>query len=190
MSESPTEHFEHAEHAEHIAASGDRFLMKVSITIAILAVAAATVGSLETIETAASIGDKNESVLLQNRATDNWSFFQAKSLKKNMYDIAAMSAPPGPTADAFKAQSTRYAGEEKEIGDKGTKLEHDVEAKLHESERHEARHHVLTVATTLLHISIAIATIAIIIRRQRWPYYSAVVLGTLGVIGAGYAYLT
>ena len=171
MSESPTEHFEHAEHAEHIAASGDRFLMKVSITIAILAVAAATVGSLETIETAASIGDKNESVLIQNKATDNWSFFQAKSIKKNMYDIAARLGPrPVPSADAFKAQSKRYAAEEKELGDKGEGLEHQVEAKLHDSERHEHRHHILTVATTLLHISIAVATIAIIMRKARWPY--------------------
>ena len=189
MSESPTEHFEHAEHAEHIAASGDRFLMKVSITIAILAVAAATVGSLETIETAASIGGKNESVLIQNKATDNWSFFQAKSIKKNMYDIAAGSVPPGPAADAFRAQSKRYAAEEKELGDKGEGLEHQVEAKLQESERHEHRHHILTVATTLLHISIAVATIAIIVRKARWPYLSSIVLGVAGVILAGYAYL-
>ncbi len=188
MSESPTEHFEHAEHAEHIAASGDRFLMRVSITIAILAVVAATVGSLETIETAASIGDKNESVLIQNKATDNWSFYQAKSIKKNMYDIAATNAAGSPAADTFKAQSKRYASDEKEIGDKGEAYEKQVEAKLHDSERHEHRHHILTIATTLLHISIAIATIAIIMRRARWPYYSAIALGVLGVIGAAYAY--
>lgn len=189
MSESPTEFFEHAEHAEHVAASGESFLMKVSITIAILAVAAATVGSLETIETAASIGDKNESVLIQNKATDNWSFYQAKSIKKNMYDIAAASAPAGPVADGFKAQSKRYASDEKEIGDKGETLEKQVDAKLHDSEVHERRHHILTVATTLLHISIAVATIAIIIRKHRWPYYSAIALGILGVIGATYAYI-
>ncbi len=188
MSESPTEHFEHAEHAEHVAASGDRFLMRVSITIAILAVAAATVGSLETIETAASIGDKNESVLIQNKATDNWSFYQAKSIKKNMYDIAATNAAGSPAADAFTTQSKRYASDEKEISDKGEAFEKQVDAKLHDSERHEHRHHILTIATTLLHISIAIATIAIIMRRARWPYYSAIALGLLGVIGAAYAY--
>jgi hypothetical protein len=47
MSGTPTEHFEHAEHAEHAALLGDPFLTKVSVTIAILAVIAATVGSLE-----------------------------------------------------------------------------------------------------------------------------------------------
>jgi hypothetical protein len=67
MSESPVEHFEHAEHA---ALLGDPFLTQVAVTIAILAVIAATVGSLETLETAAAIGDKNAAVLLQNKATD------------------------------------------------------------------------------------------------------------------------
>jgi hypothetical protein len=47
MSESPVEHFEHAEHA---ALLGDPFLTQVAVTVAILAVIAATVGSLETLE--------------------------------------------------------------------------------------------------------------------------------------------
>ena len=59
MSESPVEHFEHAERA---ALLGDPFLTQVAVTIAILAVIAATVGSLETLETAAAIGDKNAAV--------------------------------------------------------------------------------------------------------------------------------
>jgi hypothetical protein len=47
MSESPVEHFEYVEHAEHAALLGDPFLTQVAVTIAILAVIAATVGSLE-----------------------------------------------------------------------------------------------------------------------------------------------
>ena len=57
------------------------------------------------------------------------------------------------------------------------------------SEGHEHRHHILTVAVTLLHVAIAIATIAIIMRGQRWPWYAALALGVLGSIGAAYAYL-
>ena len=187
MTESPTDHFEHAEHAEHVAHSGDMFLAKVSITIAILAVLAATVGSLETIETAATIGDKNAAVLLQNRATDNWNFYQAKSIKKNIYEIAAAGNPE--RAEDFKKQSARYGADEKDLMDKGQALERQTEAKLHDSERHEDRHHVLTVAVTMLHISIAIATIAIIMRGRRWPWYTAMALGAVGVVAAGAAYL-
>ena len=42
----------------------------------------------------------------------------------------------------------------------------------------------MTVAVTLLHVAIAIATIAIIVRGQRWPRYTALALGAVGSIGA------
>jgi hypothetical protein len=42
----------------------------------------------------------------------------------------------------------------------------------------------LTVAVTLLHVAIAIATIAIIVRGQRWPWNAAVAFGSIGSIGA------
>jgi Domain of unknown function (DUF4337) len=187
MCESPVEHFEHAEHAGHASLLGDPFLTQVSITIAILAVIAATVSSLETLETADAIGDKNAAVLLQNKATDTWNFYQAKSIKKNLYAIAA--ANPGPAASDFKKQVERYGTDEQELFAEGQALERQVEEKLKDSERHENRHHILTVAVTLLHVAIAIATIAIIVRGQRWPWYAAVALGVLGSIGTAYAYL-
>jgi hypothetical protein len=187
MEDSPTEHFEHAEHAEHVAHLDDSFLTKVSITIAILAVVAAAVGSLETIETAASIGDKNDAVFLQNKATDNWSFFQAKSIKKTTYEIAAASNPA--LAEQFNAQAKRYESDGKELLAKGEDLEHQTDAKLESSEHHEHRHHILTIGVTLLHISIAIATISIIMRGKKWPWYCSLALGGLGAVIGAFAYL-
>jgi hypothetical protein len=187
MSESPVEHFEHAEHAEHASLLGDPFLTQVSITIAILAVVAATVGSLETLETAGAIGDKNAAVLAQNKATDTWNFYQAKSIKKKLYAIAAANG--GPNADEFEKQSEQNGEDEQELFAKGQAFEHQSEEKLGDSERHEHRHHILTVAVTLLHVAIAIATIAIIVRGQRWPWYAALALGAIGATGAAYAYI-
>jgi hypothetical protein len=184
---STTEHFEHAEHAEHAAHSGDPFLAIVAITIAILAVVAAGVGSLETIETAAMIGAKNDAVLLQDKATDTWAFYQAKSIKKNMYQIAA--AAGGASADDFKQQAKRNGDDEQQLQSQGNALETQRDAKLEESERHERRHARLTVAVTLLQISIAIATIAIVRRGARWPWYVALALGITGAIGAATAYI-
>jgi hypothetical protein len=184
---SPIEHFEHVEHAEHAAHSGDSFLAVVAVSIAVLAVFAASVGSLETIETAATINAKNDAVLLQNKATDTWNFFQAKSMKKNMYQIAAATGV-GPVED-FKNQAARYGSEEKELQDQGDSLEHQTEAKLIDSEHHEHRHHVLTAAVTMLHVSIAIATLAIIMRGARWPWYAALVLGAVGIVCSAVAYL-
>jgi hypothetical protein len=97
--EAPTEHFEQAEHAEHAAHVGTPFLLTVSVTIAILAVIAASVGSLETIETAATLTEQNAASLLQNKTSDQWAFFQAKSIKKNAYDLAARQG--GPLSEDF-----------------------------------------------------------------------------------------
>jgi hypothetical protein len=165
---------------------GDAFLTQVSITIAILAVIAATVGSLETIETAAAIGDKNDAVFIQNKTTDNWSFFQAKSIKKSTYEIAAATNPA--LADDYKAQARRYEAEGKELLAKGEELERQTDAKLESSEHHEHRHHILTIGVTMLHISIAVATIAIITRGQKWPWYGALALGGVGSLIAILAY--
>lgn len=197
MSESPTEHFEHAEHAEHVAESGDPFLARVSITIAVLAVLSAAVGSLETLETAQTINAKTTAAIIQNQATDQWGFFSRQSLKKTQYDIAgdqlgapATGASPdtGNKATAYKAKSKQYETESRDTQTKAEALEAQVENQNHASEIHERRHQILTLAATLLHISIAIATIAIVMRGQRWPYHTAVILGILGAVGAAVAY--
>jgi CHASE3 domain sensor protein len=187
MNEAPTEAFEHVEHAEHAAHSGDSFLAVVSITIAILAVLAASVGSLETIETAGTINGKNEAVLLQNKASDIWNFYQAQSIKKKIFEIAA--AAGGPKADDYTAQAQRYNEDEKKHFAEGKELEKQTEEKLHESAHHEHRHHILTIAVTLLHVSIAIATVSIVRRGARWPWYTAIALGIGGLIGTAYAYI-
>ncbi len=187
MSEIPTEPFEHAENAEHAAHEGTPFLLTVSVTIAILAVLAATVGSLETIETAATLTEQNAASLLQNKTSDQWSFFQAKSIKMNAYVIAAKQG--GPFTDDFNREARRYEKEGTEIQTKAEALERQVEGRLREAERHEHRHHILTTAVTLVHVAIAITTIAIITKGHRWPWHAGLALGVAGVALAGYAYL-
>lgn len=189
MDESPTEHLEHAEHAEHAAHSGDPTLARVSVTIAILAVVAATVGSFETIESGRAIAEMNGSVLLQNQATDSWTNFQALSIKKNMYDLAsADQADAGRQAD-LSAKARQYEGESAEVKARAEDMEKERDAKLGESTTHEHRHQVLTAAVTLLHVSIAVATIAIIMRGRRWPWYGAMGLGAAGAVTALLAFV-
>ncbi|MBI1869286.1 MAG: DUF4337 family protein [Methylocystis sp.] len=184
---SPSEHFEHAEHAEEAAREGAPFLLVVSVTIAILAVAAATVGSLEAIETAATLGEQNAASLLQNKTSDKWAFFQAKSIKKNAYDIAAKQG--GAAAADFAREARRNEEESRTIRAEAEELEKQVAEKLHEAERRERRHHILTTGVTLLHVAIAITTIAIIMKGRRWPWITGLALAAGGLVMTGYAYL-
>lgn len=189
MDDSPTESLEHAEHAEHAAHSGNPVLVQVSVTIAILAVVAATIGSFETVESGLSITDKNESVLLQNQATDAWGFFQAQSIKKNLYDIAAAGTADESLKTAYDKKARGYESDSTDVKTKAEDFEKERDTKLADSSGHERRHHALTAAVTLVHVSIAIATIAIIMRGQRWPWYCAMVLGAVGTVMAAFAYL-
>ena len=187
MENSPTEDFEHAEHAEHVVHLGDRSLILVSITIAMLAVLAATVGSLETIETAATLGAKNEAVLMQAKASDAWGFYQAKSMKKNLY--AALSEAAIAKAPDFAGQVRPLRqGAGREFALRPRDMRRQVAAAQEKSEVHERRHYILTFAVTLLHIAIAVATIAIIMRGLLWPWRMSIGMGVAGTLAAAFAY--
>uniref|UniRef100_A0A9E8CS72 DUF4337 domain-containing protein n=1 Tax=Bosea sp. NBC_00436 TaxID=2969620 RepID=A0A9E8CS72_9HYPH len=181
------EHLEHAEHAEHAVAEGNSFLITVSATIAALAVVAAIIASLETVETSGAISEKNDAVLKQSQASDQWGYYQAKSLKQKMYEIAATAG--GPKAADFEKEAQRYDAEQKEQEKQARELERQRDEKLAAGEKHENRHHGLTYAATLVHVGIAVATIAIITRGQRWPWYGSLLLGATGVAMAAWTYL-
>jgi hypothetical protein len=188
MEESAFEHHEHSEHAQHAAHSGDPFIIKVSITIAVLAVLAASVSSLENVEEGSALSKLSDANLSQNRATDTWGYYQAQRLKKAIYDAVALQTPDK-AADANK-QSARYDTDSRKIEEEAKKLEKEVAAAEEESRLHEHRHHRLTLAATFLHVAIAISTVAIIAKGQRWPWYLAILLGIGGIGIAVAAYLT
>jgi hypothetical protein len=187
MSDTPLEAHEHLEHAEHAAHENDPFISRVSITIAILAVVAAAAGSLETFESASAIIEANKAVLSQDRATDQWNLYQAKSLKKNMYQIAGDAG--GSKADAYKAKAKDEGVGQDSAQTAAKSLESERDHDLALSEKHERRHHRLAIAATLLEIGIAISTIAII-TKSRWPWIGAASLGVVGAAVVALAYLT
>jgi hypothetical protein len=187
MENETLEHIEHAEHAEHAAHSGNKFVTLVSATIAVLAVVAAGVGSLETLETAGAISAKNAAVLMQAKASDQWAFFQAKSVKKNLYELAAVSTPA--KKDEYLEKAKRYADESQDISKEAKRLEAESEALFHEGDHHEHRHHILTFGVTLFHVSIAIATISIISKGAKWPWFVALGLALTGLMTSATAYL-
>ena len=84
------------------------------------------------------IGDKNAAVLLENKETYTWNFYQAKSIKKNLYAIAAANGGPKPTTPKNRRIGTGV--DEEEIFAKGQALEHQPEEKV-EGQRHDEDRH-------------------------------------------------
>lgn len=189
MTDSPLEEIEaqdRAKDAHEASESANPLVSRVTLTIAVLAVAAAVVASLETTEGDKTIVSKNDAVLEQNRATDQWNLYESKSLKKSIYGLAAEQG--GPKAAEYAKASAKNGADQDNIR---------IEAKAHETKRdsfgeiaevHERRHGRLTIASTLLHMAIAIATLAILLGRP-WPWIASIALTAVGLGIAAWAYL-
>jgi hypothetical protein len=187
MADSPLEEMEAHERAHQAGEGrGDPLINQVTLTIAILAVAAAVVASLETTQGDKAIIAKNDAVLAQNRASDQWAFYEAKSFKKNLYTLAAQQG--GPKAVDNAKVAARNASDEAGIQQKAKALEAERDKSSALAERLEVRHGWLTIASTLLHMSIAIATLSIILDR-RWPWWTSIALAVGGAGMAAFAYL-
>src|SRR5438105_3973428 len=114
MSHDPAlEAHEHSEHAEHAAHERDTFISRVTITVAVLAVMAAAAGSMETVEGGLAITASSKTVLSQDKATDTWNEYQADSLKKHMYGIAADQG--GPHEAEFRKTAKEQSDKQTEI---------------------------------------------------------------------------
>jgi type II secretory pathway pseudopilin PulG len=169
----------------HAEAHGERaappWLRPLSLTTALIAVMAAVASLLSGSFSNDALLEKNEAVLLQARASDQWAFFQAKGLKGALAaSQAEVLAPTNPALSAhLKAEAERYKGEQTEI----QKQAHELEAQ--ETERNEAsnrfleRHHQFALAVTLFQIAIALGAIAALARRQPlwWLGLGASVVG-------------
>ena len=177
---------EHTEHAEHAAQEHDPFISRVSLSIAILAVLAAVAGSLETVEGGKAITSSSEAVLAQDKATDAWNEYQADSLKRHMYEIAAGNG--GTHEDEYRRDAlAQRAGQDKSRAT-ANEDEKERDRLTAVSAADETRHHWLTGAATLLEIGIALSTVAIITKRR--PFWlGAIGLGLVGLALFALAYV-
>src|SRR5437773_6347741 len=132
---------------------------RVAVTAATLAVLA-SLSALQAERTAAeSILSKNEAVLAQSRASDEWAYRQAKSIKLHLQELA-----PGGPADVERQRADIAASEERA---RTAERERD-EANRAATERFE-EHHRFAVGTSLLQIAIVLETIAAVLdRRSLW----------------------
>ena len=176
---------EHLENVEH-AARKEADVLRFSITIAVLAVLAAAGGSLETVEEGGAIIASSAAVLAQDKATDAWSEFQAESLKKHVYGIAANQG--GSHSAEYRETAGKESAKQGAIRTRAEGDEAERDRLMAESGSHERRHHWLTIAATLIEIAIAICTVAIVTHRRAF-WAGALALGVAGAAVMAATYL-
>ena len=146
---------------EHAKSQG--WVRYLSISTAIIAVLAALATLLSGNYANEALLLKNEAILKQTLASDQWSYYQAKGIK---HDVAQGFQELKPSA-AFAARIEKLATEQKEIQTKAQDFEKEAKERNEESETDLGHHHKLAVGVTLFQIAIALSAIAALLRRRR-----------------------
>jgi hypothetical protein len=147
---------EHAEHAQN------PFDKRVAATMAIIAACLAVVSVLGHIAT-------TEELLNQQKASDQWSYYQAKSIRRYVSEVAQNDKQ----SEQYAKNAEKNKKDEEEISEKAKELENES----HLVGRQALRLHFGEV---FLEVSIVFASLAILSKRPLL-WYAAIAGGLVGV---------
>jgi hypothetical protein len=176
-------HGPHDHAVEHAAQGGrpqDDFASRIAVMTAVLS----TVGALFAYQGGATQNDamlhKNSAAIKKTEASNQWNYYQAKSNKQNLAELA-VALNQGAAREHYQQEVDRYKGEKADIKDKAEKLEREVEEFERQSELAMHHHHRWAQAMTLVQIAISLSAITLL-TRKRWLYW-----GSMGTAAAGIA---
>jgi hypothetical protein len=150
-------------HAEH---SSQKWISWVALSTAILAVLAAITGLL-------SGNRANEAMMSQIEASDQWAYYQAKSVKAAVLD-AKMSLTGAAPNEQDREKGRRYQEEQKEIQAEAEKKGHEARVNFHE-------HEIFARGVTMFQIAIAIAAISALTAKRRF-WFVSLLFGLAGCV--------
>lgn len=158
----------------------------IAVVTALLAVVAA-IGSLRAgLLVNEALLSKNEEISLRTQATDQWNFYQSKSIKGVVYATTAQLLPPNsPLLLKSQKEVTRYAQEQAAIQAKAKGLEKKANEKDDEATKDMDHHHIFAFSVSLCQIAIALSAIAALTRSRRvWVFsLAAGFAGVAALIG-------
>jgi hypothetical protein len=157
---------EHAEHAK------EPFDKKVAASMAVIAAGLAIVSVFGQLFA-------NEELLAQAKASDQWSYYQAKSIRRYESDIArdlfkGMSGEQAAKGvEKYQANMERYQKEGEEVQTEARKLEA-------ESEFHGKKALRMHIGEIFLEMGIVLASLAILSKREI-AWYASLLSAAIGV---------
>jgi Na+/glutamate symporter len=175
-------HGPHDHEMEHAAqhASPDSHAGQLAVITAILATVGAIFGYMGGATQANAGLFKNDAAIKKTEASNQWNYYQAKSSKQNLSELALELAPEN-RKQFYTDEIKRYKAEKADIKIAADKLEAEAKDFDKKSDEQIHQHHRWAQATTVLQVSIAMAAIALLTKKQ-WAEY--VVYG-LSVVGVG-----
>jgi Na+/glutamate symporter len=123
---------------------------------------------------------KNNAAIKKTEASNQWNYYQAKSSKQNLSELALELAPAS-KKEFYQDEIKRYKSEKSEIKANAEKLEAESKRWDEQSDEQMHQHHRWAQATTVLQVAIAMAAIALLSRRK-WLEYVMYGAGAVGVV--------
>ena len=175
-------HGPHDHELEHAAAhSGPRdFAGRLAVATAIIATVGAVFAYMGGLTQSNAGLYKNDAAIKKTEASNQWNYYQAKSSKQNLAELALELAPESRRA-FYVDEIKRYKGEKDVIKRDAEKLEKASDEWNQKSDEQIHQHHRWAQATTALQIAIAMAAIALL-TKSRWLQF-----GVFGLSGVGAA---
>jgi MoxR-like ATPase len=174
---------EATEHAVEAAEDRSRWIVFLSFSTAIIAVFAAIAALESGTYSNEALIQKGEALLAQTKASDEWAYYQAKSVKATIYaaEAASWNRTNPEVAEKDRAEAARYGEEEQEISKAATELEKEVKKNTELSDKSMEHHHRFAYSVTMFQISIALAAVAAL-SRQKLVWFAGLFIGVVGLI--------
>jgi uncharacterized protein DUF4337 len=158
----------------------------VAITVAVLAVLAAYASFAGGKAVHDSLANLTEAAVLQNQASDQWAFYQAKGIKRHVFevqrDVLRLGGTPQGAALAarYDREVKRYTSEQEKISKDAQALEHRRDGALHVAERYDALHDRFGRSVAFFQVGIVLCSVAAIVRRPAM-WYGGMAAGAVGL---------
>ena len=173
-------HGPHDHELEHAAQGhGDGHTSSIAMFTAVIATVGALFGYMGGATQANAGLYKNNAAIKKTEASNQWNYYQAKSSKQNLSELALELAPAS-RKEFYQDEIKRYKGEKADIKAAAEKLEAEAKAWDEKSNEQMHQHHRWAQATTVLQVAIAMAAIALL-SKKRWIEWAMYISGAAGV---------
>ena len=157
----------------------------VSLTMVCLAVLTAVATLKGGSFTTRTLKEMNEATFNQAEASDQWAYYQAKSIKQNLYQIELdrLNAAPSSSAtsaEKLKAKIDQYEKDKADITSSAKKFEANRDAARWFAASVAEHSKEMGLAITLFQVAIALGAVCLIVKKQ--PLW--IVSSLLGALAA------
>lgn len=171
------------EHALEEAAEKSNLAQRIALMTAILATIGAVFNHWSESAESHALELKNESILLQSKASDSWAHYQATSTKAHLSELASVMAQDKAERTHFAEEKTRYEHDKETLKKEAESFEKQSEDATRESERVLRPHKSMSAGMTLIQIAVALASITALTRRK-WLFVATGVAALTGIVTA------